>query len=65
MLLQHLLSRQINFIIFLLLETSVCDEVRQKVYPRMITRNRAKRESNLAQNLEVNCKLQFKSNKDT
>ena len=49
-----ILTRQINFLFFVILEISLCNEVREKVYPRMITRSRTKRESNLAQNLEVN-----------
>ena len=54
MMLLDLLTRHINFIFFVMLEISLCNEVREKVYPRMITRSRTKRESNLAQNLEVN-----------
>ena len=38
---------------FMFLGISLCDQLREKVYPKVIRKNRAKRESNLAHNLEV------------
>ena len=52
MLLKHLLAN-LNFIIFMLLGISMCNELKKKVYPRIIRENRTKRESSLAQKIEV------------
>lgn len=51
---QHFVLININFIIFMLLGMSLSNEQSEKVYPRIIRKHRTKRESNLAQNLEVN-----------
>ena len=43
----------ISALTFMFLGISVCDQPREKVYPKVIRKTRTKRESSVAHNLEV------------
>ena len=45
--------QQLLFLTFMFLGISLCDQAREKVYPKVIRKTRTKRESSVAHNLEV------------
>ena len=53
MLLSLFLLTNMNLVIFMLMGISMCNELREKVYPRIIRNSRTKRESSLSPKLEV------------